>query len=147
MVIGLHDLWHIAWGISSSLQRYCNVKSHKYAPPPPFCMLASGKTGEGVYVQDRDISMWWPLPTNDRHVDTRSSYINWLFDGENNNVSFDMTYSYGFKGLSVHIARFHSQIRTGGGAYLWDKIPVKELWLKLGGGFIRERGHIHGTLR
>ena len=29
-----------------------------------------------------------------------------------------------FKGLSIHIARFHSQSRTGGGVYLRDEIPV-----------------------
>ena len=32
------------------------VGSHKYAPPPLFYMLASGKTGEGAYARDRDIS-------------------------------------------------------------------------------------------
>ena len=32
-----------------------------------------------------------------------------------------MTYSYGFKGISIHIARFHSQSKTGGGAYLRDE--------------------------
>ena len=31
------------------------VESRKYAPPP-FCMLASGKTGEGGLCTDRDIS-------------------------------------------------------------------------------------------
>ena len=40
-----------------------------------------------------------------------------------------------FNGLSIHIARFHSQSRP------WEtKIFVQELWLKMGGGLIRERG-------
>ena len=59
-----------------------------------------------------------------------------------------MTYSYGFTGLSIHIAGFHSQDRTGwGGAYSRDEILVQEVWLKLGGGLIHERGRIRGTLR
>ena len=32
----------------------CTVGSHKYAPL--FCMLSSGKTGEGAYARDSDIS-------------------------------------------------------------------------------------------
>ena len=52
------------------------------------------------------------------------------------------------KGLSIHIARFHSQSRTGGGGLIREtKIPVQKLWLKMGGGLIREGGCIHGTLR
>ena len=38
--------------------------------------------------------------------------------GEKDEVSFDMTYTYAimvFKGLSIHIARFHNQSMTGGG--------------------------------
>ena len=53
-----------------------------------------------------------------------------------------------FKGLSIHIARFHSQSRTEGGGLIHEtKIPVQELWLKMGGGLIHERERICGTLR
>ena len=48
-----------------------------------------------------------------------------------------MTHSYGFKSLSIHIARFHSQSRIGGGLICETKIPVQELWLKLGGLYAR----------
>ena len=51
-----------------------------------------------------------------------------------------------FKGLSIHIVRFHSQSRTrGGGVIRETKIPVQEL--ENGRGLIRERGRIRGTLR
>ena len=50
-----------------------------------------------------------------------------------------------FKGLSIHIARFHSQSRTGGGLIRETKIPVQELWLKMGGGLIREGGVFAGA--
>ena len=56
-------------------------------------MLASSKTGEGAYEQDRDISVWRPLPTGDRHVDARSLYFYWEFDGEKR---FDMTCIFDF---------------------------------------------------
>ena len=42
------------------------VESCKYAPL--FCMLASGKTGEGAYARDHDTSARQPLPTNNRQV-------------------------------------------------------------------------------
>ena len=61
---------------------------------------------------------------------------------KNDKVGFDMTYSYGFKDLSVHITRFHSQSRTGWGAYSRDKIPLQELWLKVGGGGLYARGGV-----
>ena len=32
----------------------CTVESRDYAPP--FCMIALGKSGEGAYTRDRDIS-------------------------------------------------------------------------------------------
>ena len=47
-------------------------------------------------------------------------------------------------GLSIQIARFHSQSR--GGFMRETNIPVQELWLKLGGGLMRERGHMGGIL-
>ena len=53
-----------------------------------------------------------------------------------------MTCSYGFK-VKFNIA---SQDRTGGGVIRETKIPVQELWLKLGGGLICERGRVRGTL-
>ena len=62
-------------------------------------MLASGKAGEGVYAQDRDISVWQPLPSDDRHVARDlCTLTGCLMDKteKNNKVSFDMTYSYGF---------------------------------------------------
>ena len=44
-----------------------------------------------------------------------------------------------FTGLSIQIARFHSQSR--GGVYLREtKIPMQELWLKMGGGLCARRG-------
>ena len=64
----------------SGIPLYSTVVSRKYAPF--FCMLSSGKTGEGAYARDRDISVWRPLPTNGRHVDAQSLYFYWLFDGE-----------------------------------------------------------------
>ena len=44
-----------------------------------------------------------------------------------------------FTRLNIQIARFHSHSRRGG-----SKIPVQELWLKMGGGRIREGGVIAG---
>ena len=41
-----------------------------------------------------------------------------------------------FTGLSIQIARFHSHSRRG--RMRGSKIPVQELWLKMGGG--RNRG-------
>ena len=41
-------------------------------------------------------------------------------------VSIDMTDSYGFEGLSIHIARFHSQIRTGGGLFTRQKYLCRD---------------------
>ena len=41
-----------------------------------------------------------------------------------------------FKGLSIQIARFHSQSKTGGGGVFARQkilIPVQELWLKMVG--------------
>ena len=38
-----------------------------------------------------------------------------------------------FIGLSIQIARFH---RVGGGLMRETKIPMQELWLKMGGGLI-----------
>ena len=51
--------------------------------PPPLCMLALGKTGEGAYSQDSDIYMWRPLPTDECHVGVRSLHFLSLFDGQN----------------------------------------------------------------
>ena len=65
------------------------VESHQYVPL--FCMLASGKTGEGAYVRECDISVWRPLPTDDHHVDPQSLYFYWLFERKNGKVSFDTT--------------------------------------------------------
>ena len=45
-----------------------------------------------------------------------------------------------FTSLSIQIARFHSHSRRG--AYARVKIPVQELWLKMGGGRIREGGGV-----
>ena len=49
-----------------------------------------------------------------------------------------------FIGLNIHIARFRSQGRTGGGPYLQDKIPVWEIWLKMGGGLYMRGGVFTG---
>ena len=69
------------------------VESRKYAAL--FYILASGKTGEVAYAWDCDISAWQQLPTDDRHVDTRSLYLaRWTKLEKNDKVSFDMTYSY-----------------------------------------------------
>ena len=40
-----------------------------------------------------------------------------------------------------------AKIRLEGGLIREIKIPVQELWLKMGGGLIREMGRIRGTLR
>ena len=55
-----------------------------------------------------------------------------------------MIYSYGFKGLSIHIARLNI-VREGleGGAYLRDKKTVQELKNRKGA---HTQGHIYGTL-
>ena len=58
-----------------------------------------------------------------------------------------MIYSYGFLRLSVHIARFHCQSRTGGWAYSQDKNTCAETLAKNGKGLICKRGHIRGTLQ
>ena len=52
-----------------------------------------------------------------------------------------------FKGLSIHIAEFHSQSRTGGGGLIREtKIPVQELWLRMGGGaYTREGAYSRDT--
>ena len=53
-----------------------------------------------------------------------------------------------FKGLNIHMARFHSQSRTerGGGLFMRLKIPVQELWLKLGGrAYTREGAYSRDT--
>ena len=51
-----------------------------------------------------------------------------------------------FKGLSIHIARLHRQSRTGGGGGLIreTKVPVQELWLKMGGGLFARGGVFAG---
>ena len=59
-----------------------------------------------------------------------------------------LTIAMVFKGLSVQIARFHSQSRTRAGGLIREtNIPVQELWLKMGEGLIREGGRIGGILR
>ena len=50
-----------------------------------------------------------------------------------------------FTGLSIQIARFHSHSRRG--RMRGSKIPVQELWLKMGGGRIRKGGRNSGILR
>ena len=45
--------------------RYSTVESRDYAPP--LCMLALGKSGEGVYTRDSNISVWRPLLTVECH--------------------------------------------------------------------------------
>lgn len=47
-----------------------------------------------------------------------------------------------FTGLSIQIARFHSQ--SGGGLMRETKIPMQELWLKMGGGLVCEGGILAG---
>ena len=54
-------------------------------------MLASGKTGEGAYVRDRDIPGWRPLPIDDRHMDAQSLYFTGHLMEKNDEVSYDMT--------------------------------------------------------
>ena len=53
----------------------------------------------------------------------------------------------GFKGLSIHIARFHRQSRTGGGAYLRGKNACAGSLAENGRGAYTREGHIHGTLQ
>ncbi len=47
-----------------------------------------------------------------------------------------------FTSLSIQIARFHSHSRRG--RMRGSKIPMQKLWLKMGGGRIREGGVIAG---
>ena len=58
--------------------------------------------------------------------------------GEKGQVSLDitqvvsvLTIAMGFTGLSIQLARFHSQSRRG--LMCETKIPMQELWLKMGG--------------
>ena len=56
-----------------------------------------------------------------------------------------------FKGLDIHIDRFHSQSRTrtgrGGRLIRETKIPVQKFWLKMGGGiFAGHYGNEHTVL-
>jgi hypothetical protein len=51
------------------------VKSRDYMPP--FCMLALGKSGEGAYTRDSDISVWRPLPTDKCHMGAQSLAVWW----------------------------------------------------------------------
>ena len=135
------------WG-HWSMQCYITVESCEYAPL--FCMLASGKTGEGAYSRDRDISEWRPLPTDDRHVGARcTSYLMDKAGEKRQSKPWCDTSSYCsmffFTGISIQIARFHSQSR---GLMRETKIPMQELnfmiWLKMGGGLIREGGVLAG---
>jgi hypothetical protein len=48
-----HSNYH-ALKIQSINNVHSTVESRDYAPP--FCMLALGKSGEGAYTRDRDIS-------------------------------------------------------------------------------------------
>ena len=41
-----------------------------------------------------------------------------------------------FKGLSIHIAKFHSQVGLEGGLIHETKIPVQELWMQMEGGIL-----------
>ena len=79
-------------------------------------MLASGKTGEGAYARYSCVTTITKPMTA-----TWTRNLCTITGCSVDKVSFDMTYSYGFKGLSIHIARFHCQSRTGGGAYSRDK--------------------------
>ena len=65
---------------------------------------------------------------------------------KNDKVSLDVTLVFSvltittaFIGLSIQIARFHSQSGRGG-LRRETKIPVQELWLKMGGELMREGG-------
>ena len=88
------------------------VESRKYAPL--FCMLASGKAGEGAYAWDHDISAWRPLPTNDCRVDAISVLLLVVWwRKQRKTLIWHIHVAMDFKGLSIHIARFHSL--EGGG--------------------------------
>ena len=50
-----------------------------------------------------------------------------------------------FTGLSIQIARFHSQSRRG--AYSRDKNTVQKLWLKMGEGLTQGGEYMGGILR
>ena len=74
----------------------------------------------GIVTLPRDDHYRSPIATWTHDLCT---FIGCLMD-KNDKISFDMTYRYGFKHLSIHIARFHSQSRTGGGwggTYSQDK--------------------------
>ena len=57
------------------------IESRNYAPPP-FVQASIGQIGEGAYLLDSDIYMWWPLSTEECHVGVRSLHLLWLFDGQ-----------------------------------------------------------------
>ena len=55
-----------------------------------------------------------------------------------------LTIAMVFKGLSVQIARFHSQSKRG--TYRRDKYTVQVLWLKMGGGAYGRDSTVHVTI-
>ena len=116
---------------------------------PLFCMLALGKTGEGAYTRDSDISMWRPLPSADHHVGARCLQFHRIKEQEKqqskpwyDTSSYCTDYSYGFKGLSVQIARFHSQSRRG--AYRRGKYTCAGTLAKNGRGAYTRGGGGYG---
>ena len=90
---GIHTVIYRTTASKSRVDR--NV-TYRTIPPPFFCISHATQQGR-AYARDRDIAVWRPLPADDCHVDVRSLYFYWLFDGGGNDkVSLDTTYSYGF---------------------------------------------------
>jgi hypothetical protein len=111
--------------------------------PPPFCMLALGKSGEEAYTRDRDISAWRPLPTDECHMGARSLHFLWLFDGQNSRkndkVRHIMTQMAGLLALATV---FVGHRREGGGAYTRDETTCVGTWVKNAGGAYTQGGSV-----
>ena len=99
----------LLWGVILLMRYKKWTQVHKpYNPSPP-----------GAYARDRDISSWWPLQTEDRHVGVQSLHFR---TGEKRRskpqVVSILTIAVVFTGLSIQIARFGR--KSGGGGRLWE---------------------------
>jgi hypothetical protein len=123
----------------------CTVESRDYAPPP-LCMLALGKSGEGAYTRDPNISAWRPLPTVECHVGARSLAVWWAKLEKNDKVRHNMTQIASLLVVATVFTRLmvcdiYFTVR-GGGAYTRDKTGT---WAKnAGGAYARGGGVIAG---
>ena len=123
------------------------IGSRKYGPPFLHTSIRQNRGG-GLCAESWYFCVTTITDRQSPHGHAVSAFllaVSWIKWEKNDKVSFDMTYSYAFKGSSIHIARFHSQSRTGGGGVIRKtKIPVQELWLKLGGSLYTRGGVFTG---